>query len=526
MTKTTKVLLGVLTLVLLIAGGLFCFSYFKQLEKKTATSSEPVLIEKDKIVVGGNAEYVSGVYPSEMAPTISEIGFYSNVYQPLASFDGDRRLLPGSGLASNWSNPVTTIWRFEIDPKAVFSDGTPVLASDVKFSYDTVVKNNYPIAALLPLIKEVKVVADHTVDFITETPNPTFVNKLTYLFIVSEQDVTKNGVSNPIGSGPYKLISADSAKGELRHLVANGNYWKDVPKVKEVIEKNIVPKEGETLDQAYVKALLSKDVDIAPVNGKDNIKLLNADNNLVLKSWQDTAVAFFSINSIIDSPLKNLEVRKAITLAFDPKEVVTESEVQVVDQIVPSAIFGYNPNIKKQPVDIVKAKSMLAAAGYPDGFKLKFMSYEGQTAAQLDSVKAQFAKIGITLEIDEAKTADFMTRLISNDYIITFSSFSADSGDASEVLEQLFHTRGTAFGTANVGYSNKTVDALIEKTASTMDMKQRQIDMKQTIKLITDDVAYIPLHTSILTYGADKDIYWKPRAGGDIKFCEMAGIVQ
>lgn len=528
--KASKILLACLVLAVLVVAVMFITGYLKNPFKPAATvTAGPTLVEKDKLVIGMYVGYVSKSYPAEAIPSDQEVYHYGQVYEPLARADKNRRFIQGSGLASSWTNPDLLTWRFVINPNAKFSDGTPVLASDIKFTYDTIIKNEYQIASLYPPIKEMKAVDAKTLDIITPTLNPTLVNKLTSLMVLSEKDVTKNGLTNPIGSGPYTLIAPDATKGESRHYVRNENYWGAIPKLKEVVMKEITPLESETASESLYAALQAGDIDLAGVSyNKESINKLTATGNYKLATTSDGTIQFIAINTLKSSPLQNLKVRQALRYAFNLKELQTvnpEETLVPASQIVANSIFGYNPDIPFPVYDLTKAQALVKEANLGSDNKITVIN--AIETEGFKTIVAQFNKTGLDVKLQIAVGDDYMNRLTSSDFEMIYGAFSVTSGDASEALEQLYYTRGESLGVYNLGYSNEAVDALIDKAANTMDTKTRQSYFQQALKIITiDDVAYIPLGSGIGRAIYPKDLYWEPRSDGNIVFSELAGLSQ
>jgi peptide/nickel transport system substrate-binding protein len=522
MSKTNKLMVAILVFALLAAAGILAivkYSNFSEKETSKNAVKEAEKVARDRLVIGVRSFMFEDKYLSQSGSGDS-ITFFSHIFDPLVSFDKDRRLLPGSGLALSWSNPNNLTWRFRLNPKATFSDGTPVKATDVKFTYDIILKNNFFVAASLPGIKEVKVIDDKTVDFITETPNPTLVNKLANLLIISEANYTATGQAT-IGSGPYKLT--DFKDETIRTLVANENYWREKPLIKEVVYKVVKPIGEEKSDTAKIKALLNKEIDIASIAGEqEDMKLIG--NKLKYKTQLDSGVYFLSLNSIKDSALKNLKVRKAISLAIDTQELspfALNGSVKI-SQIVTNSIFGYNPTLQAVNSNTAEAQALLVEAGFANGLELPILGMKGDPAIEV--LVQQLAKINIKLTPEYLEPNDFFGKIAKGESTMAGIYFTADSGDSSEVLESLFHTPNQTMGSSNLGYSNKQVDDLIEKAASTMDMKTRQLYLKDAIKIITEDVAYVPLFVGGYTYAYAKDLFWQPRADGQIKAWELAGL--
>lgn len=526
--KTSKILLFCLIVVILLSSGLYLIARFrKTVNEAPKVTAGPILGERDKLVIGVDPASFFGQYPETVSAADSGLSYYSDVYEPLVRFDGERRLEPGAGLALSWTNPDSLTWRFVLNPAAKFWDGTSVHASDVKFTYETITKNNYQIAPLFPSIKEVKVVDDQTIDIITATPNPVLANKLAYLYVLSENDVTKNGLVNPMGSGPYKTVAVNKDNNEFLHLVRNEDYWGQKARIKEVIVRGVRKKaESEPDSASYIEALLAGQIDMAPIiYSKETVDKVTG-NGFKLVQWNDPTVCLMSINTLRDNPLKNSKLRQAIRYAFNMAdfEAAYPDSITPASQIVASPIFGFNPNIPNLTYDIEKAKQLLIEANIDQSYKIQILDVNPKVG---QIVEKQLKAIGLNVELLEVSDEEYFKRLTSGDYDLVYSAFSTTSADASEPLEQLYHTKNSTLGLYNSGYSNSTVDGLIEQAGSILNMKERQKILQEALKIVTlDDVAYIPLFTYKSSYIAPKNLFWEPRLDGNIIPSMMAGLKQ
>ena len=98
------------------------------------------------------------------------LSFLGNVYEPLFRRDADLKLEPA--LAVSASQPAPDVWRFQLRPDVTFQDGTPFDADDVLFSATRARHPNSRMNTKLARVKELRKVDDHTVDFVTNGPDP------------------------------------------------------------------------------------------------------------------------------------------------------------------------------------------------------------------------------------------------------------------------------------------------------------------------------------------------------------------
>jgi peptide/nickel transport system substrate-binding protein len=139
-------------------------------------------LKRDLVTI---AQFVpfAGVFPNSAAE-FNDVVFNNNVFEGLGRVVGGE-VKPA--LATSWTNPDNSTWRFKLRNKVKFHNGDSFTAADVKYSIDEALKNNWPNAFNLGTVKSVTVVDDYTVDIKTTTPDPVLLNRLVFAFIVSEK---------------------------------------------------------------------------------------------------------------------------------------------------------------------------------------------------------------------------------------------------------------------------------------------------------------------------------------------------
>ena len=527
--KVSKLLIWSLVIVLLLAGAVLGMAKLKSSGSKSS-STDSVKDEKtalDNINIGTTGPPKS-IYPMN-ANEGSEIAFNSAIFESLATFNGDNVLIPT--LATKWDNPDNLTWRFYLSKKAKFSNGDPITADDVKFTFDTIrADKTSQMSTALPSA-EVKVVDSSTVEFITKSPDPVLLNKLAgSLFVMSKKDIQKNGFnSQNIGSGPYTVSQVTD---KYTKLTVNENYWGEKPKIKNVTYKLI--ESGKE-----VTALTSGDIDFVfylPPEDKTNSELTNAIKNKKVYLTETTSdnVNYFDLDSMKDktpyinlavNPLKDKRVREAMALSLDMNDFVANVPNTVVtNQLVTRGIFGYNPSIPKKQQDLTKAKELMKESGYENGFSLTVDFVDSSlTTDVMKRFAGYLANINIKLIANGLPQDKFFEKVGGKDTSAYFIGFATSSKDASEVLEGIIHTPSNIYGQYNLGYSNSTLDKMVEEASTTLNQQTRQQELQKTMKLAMEDYAKIPLFSYSFNSAISSKVYWKPRLDGILRVSEMAG---
>jgi peptide/nickel transport system substrate-binding protein len=189
-----------------------------------------------------------------------------------------------------------------------------------------------------------------------------------------------------------------------------------------------------------------------------------------------------------------------------------------MNSIIPENYIGYT-EVTRESYDPEKAKSLLAEAGYPDGFEVtldapndRYMN-DGQIA---QAVAGFLEKVGIKVNLNLMPKANFFSYIkpIENNSMFLMTGWSDASGDGLSLAHDMLRTynRDAGEGTVNRGhYSNEKVDALIKEAFTEMDDTKRGELVAEADKIAREDYGYIPLHFEQDTYAIKDTLNYTPR---------------
>lgn len=518
-SKTPIVLLIILVVALVAVG---VFFLLRGQQTKGPTEEVVTGLARESITIAQPIA-LSGVFPDSV-PEFNDVVFNNNI------FDGLGRIVAGEvkpALATSWTNPDRTTWRFKLRKGVKFHNGDAFTAADVKFSIDMALEEEWPNVLNLSTVKSVEVVDDSTVDVKTSAPDPVLLNRLVFAFIVSEKQFKERGKDPAVGTGPYKFVSLDKKKAVLE---ANQSYYLDRPKVKKIVYK-FFPE--DVTDKQLIEALRKGEVDLIKLTDEDLSKTIKT--GFQVKSLADPFIAFLWLDTArnkspyVDkspNPLKNKLVRQAIYKAINVGNVIKEATLSAApaSQYVTDAIFGYNPDINRPDPNIEEAKKLMGQANVADGFNIT-LDFPAFRAAEGKAIAKGLAKINIKAKVNPlTKEEGFEKLFVKNDTSAFILDYGAETYDAGEIFTGVLHSRSGTFGSTNLtGYSNSEIDKLAEEIASTFDSKIRLTKLQEAMMKAIGEVPVIPLYSQKFFYVVRDKFDWTPTAFGAIYTNEISG---
>jgi peptide/nickel transport system substrate-binding protein len=151
-------------------------------------------------------------------------------------------------------------------------------------------------------------------------------------------------------------------------------------------------------------------------------------------------------------------------------------------------VWWFDPNFKGLQYDLEAAKKKLAEAGYPNGFRQKFVvENTPQWIREAELIQAQLRKINVTMEMEPVNPADAWANIHQKKTNWSHTRWTTRA-DPHGLLFYVFHTKGYANTT---GYSNPRVDELIDKAATIYEPEKRKPLYHEAERIIVDDAPYL-----------------------------------
>jgi peptide/nickel transport system substrate-binding protein len=378
------------------------------------------------IAIAGDVETLDRDFSS--FPTSNEVNFntgdmffqygYKDVGEDIWVYDPENiegRAIESWTLADDAKSIVLNIRK----DQTFNASGNPVTADDFLYFFE----RNFAVEHLsnmrlsnISSPDSVTKIDDHTIRIDFDAPAPLFF----FLFrdqaqaVYDSKAIAENATAddpyakewaarNDTGSGPYSVESWEP--GVEMVLAANEDYWAGAPFFEKVVLK-VVP-------SAEQRALLLKDgsVDIAKDIPVDQLGSLDSSDGVKVLSVPSANQILMPLNCGI-APFDNQKVRQALAYAVpydDIVESIYAGHAKRSEGPIASVAQFFTPGISEYNYDLDKAKSLLAEAGYADGFSTEIHIPSGNTTVRNLAVllQSEFAKIGVDLSIREDSAAVF-----------------------------------------------------------------------------------------------------------------------
>ncbi|MDR1589924.1 MAG: ABC transporter substrate-binding protein [Oscillospiraceae bacterium] len=308
--------------------------------------------------------------------------------------------------------------------------------------------------------------------------------------MISKESYEENGIDwardNPVGTGPFKL--KEYVHGGSITFVKNEDYWQDGKPYLDGMEFQ------------FIRDVMTQNVALQAA-GDQSINVLDTTNGEQIQMFSQMGYRINSMpigpislvpNSLdSSSPLSKLEVRQAISFALNRESIVAARGFGVLQPAYQFVGEGWNahlPDSYNLSYDLDKAKTLLAEAGYPDGFTTTLIAQPG--LADKDAVVAmqsQLAQIGITAEVEFPDSGGYSAYrsngweglLVQHTRSLTViaSTFNFYFGQTMKLLSQLWYP-----------------DEMEQAIENGFAKSENTEEVQQLHKMVLDNVLVIPVY--------------------------------
>jgi len=430
------------------------------------------------------------------------------LFSPLVNLDVNLR--PSPGLAEKWEiSPDGKQYTFHLAPKATFSNGKPVLASDVLYTLKKIIDPDSEAAQVAPGFQttdlaNTKVIDPHTIVIAFKEPDASQMIHFNDLLTVPEEIYSKGNFKNDyintaVGSGPYRLVRRVPGKEVL--LERREDYWGQKPYLKNVLFKVVIDA------QTAWNALKHGDIDETAI-GSDvwlmESKRADLQRTIDFRRFYTLNYNYIAWNER-DPILADKRVRRALGMCLDVGSIINNlyhGTARAVSGPFTPDQFGFNPNVPVLPFDPVQAKRLLNDAGWFDSngdgildkggkpLKLELSIFAGSVAALpvAQLLQEELKKVGVELNIAPIDPALAIQRIIGGNYQAAYLAWDLDPDP--NPFPQFHSSQIPPAGQNFVYYINPAADKLIAAAGRELDFNKRVKLFQELHAMLAEDQPY------------------------------------
>lgn len=405
-----------------------------------------------------------------------------------------------SSLALSYGMLSPTEWEFRLRPNIHLHDDSILTADDVKKSIEHSRGETSGVSEMLSTVESVSVAGD-SIRIHTALPDMLLPQKMASVLVFKRTDV------GYIGTGAFRPVATSLEKFS--------NYWGPQPSFDRLTLVPLLTKKEKVsaLSQNSVDILMNIPADVAADFSQKKYSLAvqpGIEADMLLMNMK--------------GPLSDLAVRKAIQATINPNELTRfgHGYATVNNQLVPSAVFGFNPSISLVVNDLHIGKDLLLGAKEKISEPLVLDLPRGlETFGK--TIATQLAQLGLLISVQNLTADELSTKIVQASSPFYFFGWQHELGDSLPFLASVLHSRDGAFGEFNgMNYHNKQVDSIIEEALKTSDPMLRREFQRQVMKIaVVDDAIAVPLFSPDTLYAVKNSVSFAPRVDGYVLASEI-----
>jgi len=432
------------------------------------------------------------------------------IFDSLVWMTADNEVEPA--LAESWEiSDDGTEYTFKLRQDVKFHNGEPFNADAVVFSWERAKDAGFEYSDQWQEASAVEKIDDYTVKITTPEPNALFMSILFDAWAMVPPgyfaEVGQEGFDeHPIGTGPFKFV--EWAKGDHITLEANEEYWRGAPKIKTLSFRPIP--ESST----RVAAIQTGEVDIVTRLTSEEAQSLMGAEDVKIISYPQTRIWYIAFNNLttgVGQPTEDARVRQAMNYAVDVDTIIDalfDGFAKPATGYVATGELGYGA-VEAFGYDPELAKSLLAEAGYPDGFEMDMACPAGAYTnfeEVCEAVVGYLGEVGITVNLEIMESGQYWDLEANKELPPLFGdSWSALGGEAFRRLTGALKGWDAAYSS----WEDEEIISMLNEIKATVDRDARkalyeelQVYMKENPPFIYlyEPIAFEAINTRVQNY--------------------------
>src|ERR671930_2276775 len=415
-----------------------------------------------------------------------------HIYDRLLDRDA-RTLTPKPMLATGWRIVNDTTWEFTLRQGVRFHNGEPFNAESVKATIEYLQNqaNRSHYAAYWKLLKEVQVVNDSTVRFVTEKPWPSLIDRasLTDFLVLPAKALRELGpaklAEKPIGTGPFKFV--EWKRDERLVLERNPDYWQGPADVSRVTFR-FIPEFS-----ARMAALLSGEIDVMKDVPPHAVEAVEKSGRARLKATVSSRINYLALVNLKPGPMQDVRVRRAMNHAVDVDELIRSvlkgRATRMCGPLAPANV-DYAP-VECYRHDPARAQALFKEAGVdPKTLSLTLDTPSGRYPLDKDvslAIAAKLQRLGIKTNVVVNEWGTHLDKIKNRNtgelFFLGWGPALHDQG----TMQPLFLADQTYSSYGN----NKAIDDKLARAQMLMDPKARAEAYAELQRLVHDEAPWV-----------------------------------
>ena len=436
------------------------------------------------------------------------------IYNGLVKYDKDYTIVPD--LAERWDiEDDGKLLRFHLRKNVYWHDGEKFDAHDVMFTYKVMIDPETPTAYAekYKLVKDARIVDDHTIEFTYEKPlAPALISwgalQMLPEHLLADKDISTSELTRrPVGTGPFRFKTWET--GSRIVLDRNERYFDDPPNLLGVLLRVIPDQNTQFME------LRAGNIDIMGLSPLQYLRQTdNADFQSRYTKYKYLADGYTFLGFNLERPpFDDVRVRQAIAHAIDKEEIIKGVLMglgEVSTGPYKPGTRWYNPDVQRYPYDPDKALAVLKEVGYEDsdgdgivdkdGRPLSFTIVTNQgnplreKTAQI--IQERLKTVGIQAKIRVIEWTVFLKEYVDRgnfDAVILGWNILQDPD-----IHNVWHSDNAKKGGLNfVMYKNAEVDDLLVRGRHTFDEQERKRCYYRIQEILAEELPYVFLYVPL-----------------------------
>jgi len=404
------------------------------------------------------------------------------------------------GLAESWTigaDGLTAV--VHVRPGVVLHDGTPLDGQVVRASVERHFVKSHPLYTAEPKNSKEQLLADLLTSIAVDGLKVTFRLKypgfhhLTQIDVVSPAAVARLGREfgrQPICSGPFKF---ESWTPQQITLTANDRYWRGRPRLDRVVFRILHD------PKAVMEAFERRELDYTPIVSDlvflERYRDLPGVTLVPVVPFNVSYLGFYTDRP----PLNDVRLRRALVQAVNvPRlaQFLGRGAAVPARGPLPPGMKSYDESLGQPGYDPGAARDLLQRAGHASGLKLGLAHHEmkGRDTEAAEAIRADLERVGVAVSLHRKATYGELTAAMrSREGHMFLFNWQVRAPYPERVLGPLFHSKATS-GTNLTGYSNRTLDRLLNEALVIPDGPERDRAYRRAQQIILADAPALFLY--------------------------------